>query len=423
MRVPKIVLTGCLVAGTVVALAACGSSSNNSGTSGGTTAASGANTIDVYSDLPLKGAVSAQSKPALNGEMLALSQAHYKAGPYKINFISMDDATATSPTNYDLNLCGADARRAASDPKAVYMVGPFNSGCAEVEIPITNQVGLPQVSPANTYVGLTTNGIGAAPGEPQKYYPTGKRNYLRIVPRDSIQGPDGDVAMKQFGCKRVAIANDKTPYGAGLAAQVKLGAGKEGLSITGNTPLDPTAPNYRAYASSVKGQGANCVYTAFNPPGEVQLIKDLAAAIPGVKVFGGDGVCSGAETNPAEGGIPKSLGPQFHCTVATLGLKGLPGAQAFLAAYKAKYGVSNPDPYAIYGYEAMKVGLDTLAKLGSKANNKEAVRAALFAVKDRHSVLGTYSFDQNGDTSTKVYGLYKVGPDGNPEFLKAVGIG
>ena len=95
------------------------------------------------------------------------------------------------PTNYDLNVCQANARKAATDPKAVYMVGPFNSGCAEVEIPITNQGGLAQVSPANTYPGLTTNDPGTAPGEPQKYYPTGKRTYLRIVPARHDPGPGG----------------------------------------------------------------------------------------------------------------------------------------------------------------------------------------------------------------------------------------
>ena len=57
------------------------------------------------------------------------------------------------PTNYDLNQSEANARRAATDPKAVLLVGPFNSGCAKVTIPITNQAGLAQVSPANTYAG------------------------------------------------------------------------------------------------------------------------------------------------------------------------------------------------------------------------------------------------------------------------------
>ena len=87
-----------------------------------------------------------------------------------------------------------------------------------MSIPILNQAGIPQVSPANTYVGLTTNLPGSAPGEPQKYYPTGNRTYLRIVPIDSIQAAADLMAMKQAGCTKVAVANDKEAYGAGPGA-------------------------------------------------------------------------------------------------------------------------------------------------------------------------------------------------------------
>jgi branched-chain amino acid transport system substrate-binding protein len=422
------VLTGLLVFGCVVALAACGSSSSSSssassggsGSSGSSGGSSGANTIDIYSDLPLKGAVSAQTLPALNGEKLALQQAGGKAGQWKVNFISLDDSTATSPTNYDLNVCQANARKAATDPKAVYLIGPFNSGCAKVEIPITNQAGLAQVSPANTYPGLTTNEPGTSSGEPQIYYPTGKRTYLRIVPRDTIQGQAGLVAMKQLGCTRVAVADDKTPYGVGLATQIQLNQKKYGITVTGVTPLDPTQPNFRSYASSVKGQGANCVYTAFDPPGEVQLVKDINSAIPTAKIFGGDGVCSGGETNPKTGGFPASIAPLFFCTVATQGLTTYPGGKTFLAAYKAKYGGGTPDPYSIYGYEDMKLALHVIAGLGAQGNSKSAVVAALFALKNYQGAIGTYGFDSNGDTTLTSYGLYKVGSDGNPEFFKTI---
>jgi branched-chain amino acid transport system substrate-binding protein len=408
-----------------LAIAACGSSSSSStssATSGGSSgsSSSGGNTIDIYSDLPLKGAVSAQTGPALNGEKLALQQAGYKAGQWKVNFISLDDSTATSPTNYDLNVCQANARKAATDPKAVYLVGPFNSGCAEVEIPITNQAGLAQVSPANTYPGLTTNDPGTASGEPQKYYPTGKRTYLRIVPRDTIQGQAGLVAMKQAGCTRVAVADDKTPYGVGLATQIQLHGKANGITVTGVTPLDPTSPNFRSYASSVKSSGADCVYTAFDPPGEVELVKDINAAIPNAKIFGGDGVCSGGETNPSKGGFPASIAPLFFCTVATQGLTTYPGGKTFLAAYKAKYGGGTPDPYSIYGYEDMKLALHVIAGLGAQGNSKSAVVAALFALKNYQGAIGTYGFDSNGDTTLTSYGLYKVGSDGNPEFFKTI---
>ncbi|MBV9940901.1 MAG: branched-chain amino acid ABC transporter substrate-binding protein [Solirubrobacterales bacterium] len=422
MRFPRAVSAGAVVL-TALAIAACGSSSKSSSSaSGGSSGSgsSGANTINIYSDLPLKGAVSAQTGPALNGEKLALSQAGYKAGQWKVNFVSMDDSTATSPTNYDLNVCQANARKAATDPKAVYLVGPFNSGCAEVEIPITNQGGLAQVSPANTYPGLTTNDPGTSSGEPQKYYPTGKRTYLRIVPRDTIQGQAGLVAMKQDGCTRVAVADDKTPYGVGLATQIQLHGKANGITVTSVTPVDPTSPNFRSYASTIKSQGATCVYTAFNPPGEVELVKDINAAIPTAKIFGGDGVCSGGETNPSKGGFPASIAPLFHCTVATQGLTTYPGGQAFLAAYKKAYGVGNPDPYSIYGYEDMQLALKTIGNLGAQGNSKAAVVKALFDTKNYQGAIGTYGFDANGDTTLKSYGLYKVGPDGNPLFDKTI---
>ncbi len=84
------------------------------------------------------------------------------------------------------------------------------------------------------------------------------------------------------------------------------------------------------------------MYTGFNPTGEVELVKDINAAIPTAKIFGGDGVCSSAVTNPAKGGFPKSIAPLFFCTQPALHLASYPGGKAFLAAYKAKYGVAGP---------------------------------------------------------------------------------
>jgi branched-chain amino acid transport system substrate-binding protein len=404
----------------VVALgaAACSSSSTSGGSS---SPASSGGTVDIYSSLPLQGASSAQTGPMVNGIKLALSQAGNKAGQWTVNYQSLDDSTAAAG-QWDAGQTAADARKAASDPKAVYYIGEFNSGASEVSIPILNQAGIPQVSPANTYVGLTTDVTGvSAPGEPQKYYPTGKRTYLRIVPIDSIQAGADLMAMKQAGCTKVAIANDKQAYGAGLAQLIELEKGSYGLTVTSNTGIDPTAPNFRSYASTISGQGADCFFFAgITANGAVQITKDVHSAIPKAKIFGGDGVCTDSYTNATKGGIPAALYPLTECTVATLDLTAYPGGKDFLAAYKAKYGVSSPDPYAIYGYEAMKLGLDTIKQLGAKGDNKADVLKALFAIKARPSVLGTYGFNKNGDTTLKSYGLYKVGSDGEPVFVKTL---
>jgi branched-chain amino acid transport system substrate-binding protein len=410
----------------VVALAAVGCSSNSSsstgagsGGSGSSTGASGGNVVDVYSSLPMQGASSAQTIPLVNGIKLALSQANNKAGSFTVNYIEEDDSTAAAG-KWDATQTAADARKAATDPKAVYYIGEFNSGASEVSIPILNQGGVPQVSPANTYVGLTTNLPGSAAGEPAKYYPTGTRTYLRIVPIDSIQAAADLQAMKQAGCTKVAIANDKEAYGQGLATLLGLEKNFYGVNIVSNTGIDPTAGNFRTYAQTVASEGADCFFFAgIVSNGAVQITKDVNAALPKAKIFGGDGVCTGSYTAASQGGVPASIDPLIQCTVATLNLESYPGGKDFLAAYKAKYGAV-PDPYAIYGYEAMKLGLDTIASLGANGGNKADVLKALFATKNRSSVLGTYGFNANGDTTLKSYGLYKVGSDGNPTFFETL---
>src|SRR6266704_2819775 len=415
--------TPAIAALAAVALAVVGCSSSGSSSSspgGGSSSSSSGSTVDIYSSLPLQGASTSQTNPLVNGIKLALAQAGGKAGQWTVNYQSLDDSTAAAG-KWDPGQTAANARKVATDPKAVYYMGEFNSGASEVSIPILNQAGLPQVSPANTYVGLTTNLPGSAPGEPQKYYPSGTRTYLRIVPIDSIQAASGLMAMKQAGCTKVAIANDKEAYGSGLATLLGLEKGFYGVNIVSNTGIDPTTPNFRSYASTVKGEGADCFFFAgIVSNGAVQITKDVNSANPTAKIFGGDGVCSDTYTAAAKGGVPAAIDPLIQCTVATLDLTAYPGGKDFLAAYKAKYGTANPDPYAIYGYEVMKLGLDTIASLGAKGNSKSEVLKALFATTQRNSVLGTYGFDKNGDTTLKSYGLYKVGPNGEPVFFKTI---
>ena len=155
--------------------------------------------------------------------------------------------------------------------------------------------------------------------------------------------------MKQAGCTKVAVANDKEAYGAGLASLLELEKADYGVTIVSNTGIDPKAPNFRSYAATVKGQGADCFFFAgIVSNGAVQITKDVNAALPDAKIFGGDGVCTSSYTNEKDGGVPASIDPLIQCTVATSEPgSAYPGGKAFLAAYKAKYGDASPDPYAI----------------------------------------------------------------------------
>ena len=120
-------------------------------------------------------------------------------------------------------------------------------------MPILNEAGVPQISPANTAVGLTTDEPGAEPGEPDKYYPSGERTYARIVPKDTIQGAALATLMKEDGCTKVQLLNDKEVYGAGLSRNIEASAKEQGLTIISNEAIDKNAANYRSLASKAKG--------------------------------------------------------------------------------------------------------------------------------------------------------------------------
>ncbi len=415
---------GSLVPVLALGIAACGgddSSSSGSGTSTSGGAASGS--VDVFSSLPLQGASKDQTNAMVDGIKLALKQANNKAGNVSVKYTSLDDSTAQAGT-WDPDQVASNARKAAQDDKAVAYIGEFNSGASAISIPLLNEVGLAMISPANTAVGLTTDEPGADEGEPAKYYPNGTRNYARIVPKDTIQGAALVSSMKTDGCTKVAIANDKEVYGAGLARNVEISAKAAGLAVTSDDGIQKDAANFRGLASKYASAGADCfLFAGVTANGAVQIYKDVNAALPDAKLYGADGVCESGFTNPSKDGIPKSVGAKFKCTVATLDLSSYPGGQDFIKAFDAAYGDDKPDPYAIYGYEAMQLVLDTIKNGGEDATSKPGFLKALFATKDRKSVLGTYSIDKNGDTTLTDYGLYDVGSDGNPTFSSTIKAG
>src|SRR5439155_4570455 len=192
------------------------------GGGGGGVKAAG-NTLTIYSSFPLQGAAASQGEALKNGMTLAVKEAHNRVGKWKIHYVPLDDALASTGAA-DPGQASQNARKALQDKTTIAFLGAYNSGITKVELPILNKAGILQVSPANTYVGLTTAGPGSEPGEPQKYYPTGKRTYARIVPKDTVQGQALVTAAKDAGCTSIHIWNSKTTYSAGLSRNVAQAA-------------------------------------------------------------------------------------------------------------------------------------------------------------------------------------------------------
>lgn len=409
MRVRSAAALSCLVPALAFGLAACGDDEDSSGGS----TSSGGTTLTIYSSLPLQGDSKPQSDSVVNGEKLALEEAGGKVGQFTIKYVSLDDATAAEG-KWEPGQVTANAQKAAQDKTAIAYLGEFNSGASAISIPLINQVGILQISPSNTYVGLT-RAEGAEKGEPDKYYPSGKRTFGRVVPADHIQAAAQVSYQKDQGCTKLYILNDKEVYGKGIADGVAKIAEAQGLEVLGNDGIDIKAANFRSLASKIVSAGADCMFFGGITQNKgVQLWKDVYAADKTLKLFGPDGV--------AESAFSEEIGESeknTFITNPTLDPKLYPpAAQDFFATYKEKYG-KDPEPYAIYGYEAMKVALLAIQNAGDKGNDRQAVIDAFFKIKDRDSVLGKYSIDENGDTTLSDYGGNKI-VDGKLVFDKVI---
>jgi branched-chain amino acid transport system substrate-binding protein len=404
LRVRHVAASGCLLAALSFGVAACGSDDDSgSSSTGSSDTSSGSTSLTIYSSLPLQGDSRPQSLSVVNGEKLALESQGNKVGNFTIKYVSLDDATAAAG-KWDPGATSGDARKAAQDKSTIAYLGEFNSGASAISIPILNEAGILQVSPSNTATGLTRS-LGADKGEPDKYYPSGKRTFGRVVPADHIQGAAQVSYQKDSGCTKTYLLNDKEVYGAGLTKNVVAAAKTQGLEIAGNTGIDPKAANYRSVANAIKATGADCVFFGgITQNNAVQLWKDLNAAMPTAKLFGPDGVAESAFSEK----IGSKAEKQTYITNPTLDPKLYPASgQEFFKNYKAKYG-ADPEPYAIYGYEAMSVALQAIKDAGAKGNERQAVIDAFYKIKNRESVLGTYSIDENGDTTLSDYGGNRI---------------
>jgi branched-chain amino acid transport system substrate-binding protein len=325
---------------------------------------------------------------------MALDEANNQVSGATIVYEDLDDATPARGA-WDAGKEAENANRAVNDPDVLAYIGTFNSGAAKVAIPILNRANLVMVSPANTYPGLTKRVEGVEPGEPDVYYPTGRRNYARVVPPDDLQGAVGAAWARQLGVNRVYVLDDTELYGHGIAVVFAQTAPRLGLTMVGGPDgIDPKASDYRALATRLRETNPDMVYFGGITQNNVgKLLKDLRAVLGNqVKFMGPDGIYEQAFLDDAGEAAEGALITFGGVAPSKLTGKGAQWYQAYKQRFNAE-----PEAYASYGYESMKVVLDAIQRAGRK--DRAAIRDAVFATRDYDGVLGRWSFDQNGDTS------------------------
>jgi branched-chain amino acid transport system substrate-binding protein len=374
--------------------------------SSGTEARPSGGSATIYSSLPLTGASRPQTQAIVRGARLALEERGGVAGAHAIRYVSLDDATRAAGS-WTPGRAQRNARRAARDASAIGYIGAFNSGASAVSMPLLSAAGIPQISPSNTAIGLTRGGPGAQPGEPGKYYTRGLRHYFRIAPTDRVQAGALAVAMRDAGCRRVASLTDGELYGAGVGTWMRQYAKGLGLRVVVTDVVRRGTAGGRRLVRRVRRSRPDCVvYTGITANGAVRLFTVLARRLPTARFFGSDGIAESGFVDPRAGGVAPRVGGRMVLTAGTLAPSAYPPAgAAFFARYAARYGEPNPDPYSIYGYEAMQLLLDAVTAVGT---DRSMVIGWLRSVESRPSVLGDYGFDRFGDTTTRTYGLYRI---------------
>jgi len=288
------------------------------------------------------------------------------------------------------------------------VVGTFNSGCAKLEIPVANRAPdgpLAMVSPANTYPGLTIGGPGTEAGEPDNYYPTGSRNYARVVWNDQFQGAAAAELTKSLGLKKVYVLTDKETYGNGVANLFVRYAKKLGIETVPSAPVawDKNATSYDAIASKVKSSGADAIFLGgivCNNGGK--LIKDLRAGVgPDVQIIGPDGWTPISATIEGAGEASEGM----YITQPGIPADQLKGeGKAFVDEFTAENGKA-PNPYTAYAAQAAVVLLDSIE---DSDGTRASIAEGLFNRDITNGILGDFKIDENGDTTLGIVSVYQI---------------
>jgi branched-chain amino acid transport system substrate-binding protein len=403
---------GALAAAAIFVFVACSGTGGGGGDKG---------TVEIWSSLPRQGSNKAQTDTVVNAINMALEEVGGKVGGYTVTFSDKDDSTAATG-QWDEATEIKNANDAVANGNVIAYIGTFNSGAAKLSIPILCKAGIVMVSPANTYPGLTKEGKGEA-NEPGVYYPDGcTRNYTRVVPADDLQGRAGALWASQLGVTKAYVLDDTQLYGKGIADVFANEAPGFGVEVLGRDGIDGKATDYKALAEKIKATSPELVYYGgITQNNAGQLWRDLRDALgPDVKLMGPDGIFEGewleAAGEAAEGS---------YITFGGVPPDQLTGAgKTFIDAYAAKYPDAPAEAYTAYGYEAAKVILAALER--AAATNPADVTALkaemikqVFATKDYAGVLGTWSFNAEGDTSlTDMSG--NIVTDGEFKFDKVI---
>ena len=350
----------------------------------------------IVSDLPLQGDSAERSSQQEQAIRLILDQRGWKAGATPVAYQACDDSIAKTGL-WDAATCRSNADAYLKDRQVLGVIGTYNSGCAAEEIPILNRGGVAMISPGNTAVCLTEPSKGCEGGQPASLYPSGTRNYSRVVPNDAFQG----AALAEFA-KQKGIANpfvlyaSHDPTSTGQAENFRGAAQALGLTLAGYETWNQKAKSYASLFAKVKRSGADGVVLAgLIEQNGAQLIKDKLAVLGSnteLPLIAFDGFAQQATIDDSGSASKGMFASVPGDTPENLPAKGK-------ALVNDLEGTTNGQPveqFAPYAAEAAAVLLDAVAEAGT---NRGGIAKAVLATRGGGGILHPYDIEPSGDPS------------------------
>ena len=359
----------------------------------------------VVSDLPLQGPSVA---PTLAAAVRFVLRSHaFRAGRYTVGYQSCDDSTARTQSS-DFFKCASNARDFGAAKKLVAVIGPYDSFCARVEIPVTNRApsgAVAIVSPVNTVPSLTRADPGGLAGEPGILYPTGVRNYFRLASPDDLQGAGQAVLARQLGLSRVYVLSDGGTYGNALARGFRAAARHLGLTVVGSAVWNPQARSYADVVADVAQTNAQGVLLAGFGSEAGGLIQALRGRFGShFTMIAGDGFLTIPETLKSAGTAADGIYVSLPLAV-TQSLT--PAGRRLVAAFEETR-AGGPVPSGTYlpeTLEAAEIVLDAIARSdGTRASVLDQIRRT----KTTSGVFGGFDFDRDGDMTPAPFTILRI---------------
>jgi branched-chain amino acid transport system substrate-binding protein len=370
--------------------------------------------LAIYSSLPLQGPTARISAQIVGGEKLALADAGGRAGAFKIGYVSLDDANPKTG-EASPEVTATDAKTAAADTSTIAYIGDYSSVATALSLPIMNAAGILQLSPGSPYQGLTS-ALDAGQDEPERFYPTGKRTFVRLQPGDSVQSAAQVRLMSSLDVHKLYVLDDQDAFEIPLAELVAGDAKQAGIKVAAHDSIRlSTGAKYTGEVEKIVESKAQAVFFAGGAgPGTVVLWRELHAADPQLLLLGSSSMVDEEFTSQ----IGAAASTTYLSTPVLAASSYPPSGQRVLRDYVKQFG-GESGPYVLYGYEAMTLVLDAIRDAGAHGDDRQTVIDRVFDTHDRESVLGRYSIEADGETTLTHYGFDRV-RDGQPVFYATI---